>query len=314
MRTTVLSSVNRLNGFYIAFVILLVVNAIYSPAFFTSFNLEVILSSSAALLLVSAGVTVVILTGRIDISVGSIMFLAGGLFVVLQESGAGPSTAMLLALLAAGAVGLINGVLIAYAGLSALLTTLGMMLMVRGLGLNIIGGKQHSLPEASLALRDATLGGISVYIVAAFVIAFLVHLILTSTRIGRRVIAVGCSDTSAHKLGLHVPRYVVGVYVAAALLAGLGGIVAVINLGGAQTYLGKGQEFVAIAAVVIGGTSLFGGQGSIIPGTLIGVLFLVVVENGLNLAGVSPFVFPFVTGAVILVAMYLYSLSRNPSH
>ena len=82
-----------------------------------------------------------------------------------------------------------------------------------------------------------------------------------------------------------------------------------LNLGGVQTYLGKGQEFVGIAAVVIGGVSLFGGRGSLVPGVLVGVLFLVVVENGLNLAGVSPFAFPFATGAVILLAMYLYTLT-----
>ena len=136
----------QINGFYIAFALLVIANGIYSPAFFTLFNLNVVLSSSASLLLLAAGLTLVIMTGRIDISVGSVMFLSGGVFVVLQEQGM-PMVLAFLAVMVLGALlGALNGLLIAYAGLSALLTTLGMMLVVRGLGLKVIGGKQHALP------------------------------------------------------------------------------------------------------------------------------------------------------------------------
>jgi ribose/xylose/arabinose/galactoside ABC-type transport system permease subunit len=303
--------IKRVNGFYLAFAALVAVNAVVSPAFFTAFNLQVLVASSAALLLVASGLTLVILTGRIDISVGSIMFLSGGVFVVLQEQGLGMWPAMAAALGAGALVGAINGALIAAFGLSALLTTLGMMLVVRGLGLNVIGGQQHNLPPATEALRQVELAGVPAYVAVAFAVAALAQWALVSTRAGRRLVAVGCDDASAAKLGIPVRGYVFGTYVAAGLLSAMAGIVSILNLGGVQTYLGKGQEFVAIAAVVIGGVSLFGGVGSLVPGTLIGVLFLVVVENGLNLAGVSPFAFPFVTGALILVAMYAYALSRE---
>lgn len=306
-----MQNLKRINGFYMAFALLIVVNAIWSPAFFTAFNLQVLVASSAALLLVSAGLTLVILTGRIDISVGSIMFLSGGLFVVLQEQGISMGMSMIAALGAGALMGAFSGALISFFGLSALLTTLGMMLVVRGLGLNIIGGKQHNLPEATDALRQVDIAGIPFYVVVAFGIAALIQWVLVSTISGRRLVAIGCDDGSAAKLGIPVKLYVFGVYVAAGLLAAMAGIVSILNLGGVQTYLGKGQEFVAIAAVVIGGVSLFGGVGSLVPGTLIGVLFLIIVENGLNLAGVSPFAFPFVTGAVILVAMYAYTLSNK---
>lgn len=302
-------SLPRINGFYAAFVVLLVVNALYSPAFFTAFNIKVLLASSAALLLLAAGLTLVILTGRIDISVGSVMFLTGGTFVVLQEHGTPMGLALIAALAVAAFLGAMNGLLIAYGGLSALLTTLGMMLVVRGLGLNVIGGKQHNLPEATEALRQIEILGLPLYVVAAFGIVAALQWALVSTYAGRRVVAIGCADDSAAKLGIPVRLYVFGVYTAAGLLSGMAGIVSLLNLGGVQTYLGKGQEFVGIAAVVIGGISLFGGKGSLIPGALIGVLFLTIVENGLNLAGVSPFAFPFLTGAVILVAMYAYTLS-----
>ena len=300
---------SRLNGFYVAFAALVALNAAYSPAFLTLFNLELLIASSAALLLLSAGLALVILTGRIDISVGSTMFLCGGSFVVLQEHGV-PMLAALGAALACGAlVGLINGLLIAWAGLSALLTTLGMMLVVRGVGLQVIGGQQHALPPATQALRRLEIAGLPLYVLFAFALVFALQWGLRRTYLGRRLVAIGCADGSAARLGIPVRAHVLGVYLVAGLLAGLAGIVSLLNLGGVQTYLGKGQEFVGIAAVVIGGVSLFGGRGSLVPGVLVGVLFLVVVENGLNLAGISPFAFPFATGAVILLAMYLYTLT-----
>lgn len=304
-----MTALKNINGFYLAFALIVIVNAIYSPAFFTAFNLEVLISSSASLLLVSAGVALVILTGRIDISVGSIMFLSGGLFVVLQEQGLGLGAAMATSLGVGAALGALNGLLIAYFGLSALLTTLGMMLVVRGLGLNVIGGQQHNLPPASDSLRLIEVFGLPAYVLVAYAVALVLQWALVCTLAGRRLVAVGCDDASAAKLGIPVRLYVFCAYVAAGFLSAMAGIVSILNLGGVQTYLGKGQEFVAIAAVVIGGISLFGGVGSIVPGTLIGVLFLVIVENGLNLAGISPFAFPFVTGAVILLAMYAYTVS-----
>jgi ribose/xylose/arabinose/galactoside ABC-type transport system permease subunit len=306
-----LEKLRRINGFYYAFALLLAVNGLLSPSFFTAFNAALLVLSASSLLLLSAGLTLVVLTGRIDISIGSIMFLSGGLCVVLQEYGVPASLAVTAALCTGAVIGALNGILIAYVGLSALLTTLGMMLVVRGLGLKIIGGKQHDLPPGVEALRQVEVLGIPLYIIVAFVIVALLQWVLVSTFLGRRLVAIGCSDTSATKLGIPVRRYVFGAYSAAGLLAAMAGIVSILNLGGVESYLGKGQEFVAIAAIVIGGVSLFGGGGNLVPGVLVGVFLLVVVENGLNLAGVSPFAFPFVTGAVILLAMYSYTLSSR---
>jgi ribose/xylose/arabinose/galactoside ABC-type transport system permease subunit len=307
----ILERLRRVNGFYYAFGLLLVVNGVLSRSFFTPFNVSLLLLSASSLLLLAAGLTLVILTGRIDISVGSIMLLSGGLCVVLGEHGVPTSEAIAAALCSGVVVGALNGVLIAYVGLSALLTTLGMMLAVRGLGLRIIGGQQHYLPEGAEALRQVQVLGIPLYVIIAFLLVALLQWVLVSTFLGRRLVAIGCSDISANKLGIPVRRYVFGAYSAAGLLAAMAGIVSIMNLGGVQAYLGKGQEFVAIAAIVIGGVSLFGGVGNLVPGVLVGVFLLVVVENGLNLAGVSPFAFPFVTGAVILLAMYSYTLSSG---
>jgi ribose/xylose/arabinose/galactoside ABC-type transport system permease subunit len=306
-----LEKLKSINGFYYAFALLLVVNGLLLPSFFTLFNASLLLLSASSLLLLSAGLTLVILAGRIDISVGSIMFLSGGVCVVLEEHGVPTSQAVAAALCSGMLIGALNGVLIAYVGLSALLTTLGMMLVVRGLGLKVIGGQQHDLPAGAEALRQVQVLGIPLYVILAFVVAALLQWILVSTFIGRRLVAIGCSDVSATKLGIPVRLYVFGAYSAAGLLAAMAGLVSILNLGGVQSYLGKGQEFVAIAAIVIGGVSLFGGVGNLVPGVLIGVFLLVVVENGLNLAGVSPFAFPFVTGTVILLAMYSYTLSSR---
>lgn len=306
-----MEKLRRINGFYYAFALLLVVNSLFLPSFFSVFNAALLVVSASPLLLLSAGLTLVILTGRIDISVGSIMFLSGGLCVILQEHGVPTPLAVAAALCSGVLTGALNGILIAYVGLSALLTTLGTMLVVRGLGLKIIGGQQHDLPAGVDALRQAQVLGVPLYVILAFVVVGILQWILVSTFLGRRLVAIGCSDLSAAKLGIPVKRYVLGVYSAAGLLAAMAGLVSMLNLGGVQSYLGKGQEFVAIAAIVIGGVSLFGGVGNLVPGVLVGVFLLVVVENGLNLAGVSPFVFPFVTGAVILLAMYSYTLSSR---
>jgi ribose/xylose/arabinose/galactoside ABC-type transport system permease subunit len=307
----------RINGFHLAFLALIAVNAVLSPAFLTLFNLQVVLASAAPLLILATGASLVILTGRIDISGGSVMFLAGGLFVVLQELGAPQPLAILAAMGAGAAIGALNGLLVAWLGLSALLATLGMMLIVRGLGLNVIGGKQHALTPAAEALRDINVAGFPGYVLLALAVVTSAQIVLSRTLVGRRLVAVGSAERAAAKLGIPVGLYVGGAFVLAGGLAALAGIVSTLNLGGVQTYLGKGEEFVAIAAAVVGGISLFGGRGSLVPGLLLGVLFLVIIENALNLAGVSPFAFPFVTGLLILAAMAAYGWSgrrTTPTH
>jgi ribose/xylose/arabinose/galactoside ABC-type transport system permease subunit len=307
----------RINGFHLAFLALIAVNALLSPAFLTLFNLQVVLASTAPLLILATGASLVILTGRIDISGGSVMFLAGGLFVVLQELGAPQSLAILAAMGAGAAIGALNGLLVAWLGLSSLLATLGMMLIVRGLGLNVIGGKQHALTPAAEALRDINVAGFPGYVLLALAVVTAAQIVLSRTLAGRRLVAVGSAERAAAKLGIPVGLYVGTAFVLAGGLAALAGIVSTLNLGGVQTYLGKGEEFVAIAAAVVGGISLFGGRGSLVPGLLLGVLFLVIIENALNLAGVSPFAFPFVTGLLILGAMAAYGWSgrrTTPTH
>lgn len=302
----------RVNGFLLAFLVLAVACAFLLPSFATPLNLFTLATSASSLLLLSTAACITILAARIDISIGSTMFLAGGSFVVLQEAGLGLAPALGIALASGTVIGAANGALIAFGGLSALLTTLGSMLIVRGIGLQVIGGQQHNLNADTEALRAVELAGLPIYVLFAVTVALGAQAVLSRTMTGRRLIAIGTSDASAAKIGIPVRRYVFVTYALAGLLAAMAGVVSVLNLGGVQTYLGKGQEFVAIAAVVIGGVSLFGGLGSIVPGVLVGVLFLVVVENALNLAGVSPFAFPFVTGAAILVAMYAFSLTGRP--
>jgi len=307
----------RINGFHLAFLGLIAVNAFLSPAFLTLFNLQVVLASAAPLLILATGASLVILTGRIDISGGSVMFLAGGLFVVLQELGMPQPLAILAAMGAGAAIGALNGLLVAWLGLSALLATLGMMLIVRGLGLNVIGGKQHALTPAAEALRDINVAGFPGYVLLALAVVTGAQIVLSRSLAGRRLVAVGSAERAAAKLGIPVGLYAGGAFVIAGGLAALAGIVSTLNLGGVQTYLGKGEEFVAIAAAVVGGISLFGGRGSLVPGLLLGVLFLVIIENALNLAGISPFAFPFVTGLLILGAMAAYGWSGRrtaPTH
>ena len=222
------------------------------------------------------------------------MFLSGGVFVILQEQGLGMWPAMAVALGAGALVGAVNGALVAVFGLSALLTTLGMMLVVRGLGLNVIGGQQHNLPPVTEALRQVDVLGIPLYVAVAFAVAALIQWALVGTRGGRRLVAIGGDDASAAKLGIPVRGYVFGTYVAAGLLSALAGIASILNLGGVQTYLGKGQEFGFVPSPRSSSAASASSAAweASCQGTLIGVLFLVVVERRAEPRGGVPLCVP----------------------
>lgn len=292
----------------IGLAILLLAAALALPTFLSSANARLLLTGTSGPLLVATGTTIVLVLGLLDLSVGSIMFLSGGVAVVISAGGASIAVACAAGVGVGLGVGVLNGILVAGLGMSPLLTTLGTMIAVRGVGLTVIGGQQILLPPDAQGLQSTQVAGLPAYVIVAFALAIVAEALLRRTQFGRRCVAIGCSPENARKLGLPAGRYTFGAYLISALLASLGGLVAVANLGGVQTYLGKGAEFTAIAAAVVGGTSLFGGVGSVVPGTIAGVLFLAIIENGLNLAGSSPFVFPFVTGLTILIAMYLQTL------
>lgn len=291
-----------------AFILIVVclVGAILSPEFLTPSNLLNVLRQNSMLALMALGMTAVILAGGIDLSVGSVLALAGVTTAALSAYG---STVAIVGGVSVGLlIGLLNGVLIAPLRLPPFIVTLATMIAARGAALGFTG--EHSVPVAPTAagiawLGQGWIGDIPVPVIV-FAVAYLIGWgYLRYTRSGRHLYAVGDDEEAARLLGLRVDRLLVGVYAACGALAGLAGVVLAGRLGAGQPVAGMGWELDAIAAVVVGGTLLTGGYGGA-GRTLTGVLLLGVILNLLNLDGtLSPWWQNVVRGVFLLVVVLI---------
>jgi len=207
-------------------------------------------------------------------------------------------------------LGLVNGLIITKARVPPFVTTLGMMTVARGLALTYTQGRPITgLPEGFRFMGTGSLGPIPMPIVIAGLAFILGYVLLTRTRVGEYIFALGNNPVAARYAGIATDRYIMFVYAVAGLLAALAGMILVARLNSAQPTAGLGYEFDAIAAVVVGGTSFAGGEGGL-GGTLLGALVIAVLNNGLNLLNVSSFYQPVVTGVVIALALLLYRAIR----
>jgi len=295
-------------GFYLVFAAVFLAYSFASDHFLTVTNAIGVLLDSNALFIVCVGLTFVVLTGSLDLSIGSVAFLTAALSALLMQRGVPVPLALLAGVTAGATAGAVNGFLVARFRLNPMLTTLGMMIGLRGLALAITNGSQIYVPDELKAVGRWSVGPIPLIVLFGIALLMAAQLALSRTDFGRTVIAVGCDAKAARKIGLPVDRITFTVFFISGITAGIAGIVSMINIGAVQPYLGKGMEFIAVAAVVLGGTSLFGGSGSFLPGAFMGVLMLMVIENGLNLMGASPYVYPFIRGLIIFAAMYADAL------
>lgn len=284
------------------------------PVFLTRQNLLNIANQIVVVAILSAGLTLVILTGGIDLSVGSLIALAAVVATRLVRDHLGAANAgiggLLLAAFAglalAGAIGAASGAVVVRFNLPPFIATLAVMQAASGLAFILAKGQSiYELPEASAWLgRGTGLFGLPHAVLLMLVVFAGAHVLLTRTVLGRQLYAVGGNEQAARLSGVPVGRVRLFAYTACAALAGLGGIVMASQLkSGAPTY-GTSYELYAIAAVVVGGASLTGGQGNVI-GTLIGALIIAVINNGMNLTGVESYTQKVVLGLVILVAVLL---------
>jgi ribose transport system permease protein len=300
-------------GAAVVLVILLVVGSIAFPTFPTAGNFANILTQSSFLLIVGAGMTFVILTGGIDLSVGSVFALGGVLGA--YGSSFGLAGAILLPLVVCGLIGALQGALIAYGKMAPFIVTLAGLLGVRGLVLaSTNGGSTTPLitDPGVIALGQDSLAGIHWPVVIAFVVIVVGTVLLARSRSGQSVLAVGGSESAATLMGLPVARVKFGVYVISGLCAGLAGALnAAYSSSGVPT-VGVGLELNAISAVVIGGTLLVGGRGNLI-GTVAGVLLLSVIQNLINQVGtLSSSVQAVVSGGFLAVVVVIQTvLSRT---
>ena len=291
----------------ILFAVVLAVFGLLSPKFFTAGNLANLLVQASSTAVVGVGMTFVLLTAGVDLSVGAIMFVAAAVAGKLVLGGA----SLLPALLAIVGIGLLagalNALLITRLGILAFIATLGTLYVGRGFGLWLTQTRAMNLPDSFLALGTAKLSGIPLpVIVSAFVVA-VAHLTLTSTAFGRRIYAVGNNLEAAKKAGLNTSRLLASVYVFSGLCAALGGILSLAQLGSVSPTFGTNREFTAIAAAVLGGTSLFGGRGGVFPGTVLGAILIQSVENVLVILNADPYLYPLVTAAIIFLAVLMDS-------
>lgn len=303
-------------GFYILLLVIIVVFTFISNSFLTVSNWAQIAIASTFLLAAAAGLTLVLITGEIDLSIGSIAYVSATVVYLTNDM---PVAVTIFAAIGIGlAIGLFNGWLVAYLGMNSLLTTLGLMITYRGVSLIFTEGTVKSAGDGLAALGGVKLfSELPLIFVAALFVVILFQWILRATKLGTFWLAIGNNEDSARKIGVPVRRAKLAAYALCGISAAMSGLLLAAYLGEITTFTGRGMEFQAVAAVVIGGTSLFGGRGNILPGTLAGVFLLIVIDNGLGTRGVSPFVYPFVSGALIFFAIYLdavKSRARSASH
>ncbi|PIO97986.1 ABC transporter permease [Pleomorphomonas carboxyditropha] len=288
------------------FAVVCIVFSLATDAFLTTPNLLNIVRQSAPLLIVASAMTFVITTGGIDLSVGSVLALTATLSAVLLQWGV-PWPLVVLGLLCLGAVvGAAQGFFIAYEGIPAFIVTLAGLSVIRGIALLITGGYSIPVDPASgfNFIGRAWFIGVPVPALIAVVVLAVAYLVFNETAFGRYVTGVGANAEAVRRAGVNTRLVTLMVYVLTGTAAALAGIILASRLGSGSSNSGQGFELDVIAAVVLGGTSLFGGRGSVV-GTILGALTVAVIANGLILAHLSPFLTPIVTGLIILVAIWL---------
>jgi ribose transport system permease protein len=276
---------------------------IATPFFATVDNLVNVAEQSTIVGTLAIGMTFVILTGGIDLSVGSVVALTGVVLALVLRAGYGVPVAMLAACATGVAAGAINGALVAFGRLPAFIATLGMMSVARGVALVLADGRPISgFPDTLRALSTARVIGVPVSVLVMLGLFALAHFVLQYTTLGRSTYAIGGNEEASRLAGIPVARTKLLIYAIAGASAAATAVLLLARLNSAQPIAGIGYELDAIAAVVIGGTSLLGGAGSV-TGTLIGALIMSVLRNGLNLLGVSSYVQQIAIGVVIVVAV-----------
>jgi ribose transport system permease protein len=277
--------------------------AIWQPnEFATASNLQNMARQGAVLGIVAIGQMFPLLVGGFDISVGALMGVSSvvGVDVMMDH---GLVAGLIAGVLAAGVLGLVNGTLIARFGLSAFIVTLGMMTFARGLALELTGGTSITGAPSSLSYIGARdYGGIPATVVVAALVALVAAIVLVVSRAGVYFYSIGSNERATRLAGIDVVRYKTLAYVLSGLCAGVAGLVLSSRVFSGQPSLGEGYELQSIAVAVIGGVAIGGGKGRL-QGVFLGMIFITVVNSGLNIADVSPFIQQMVIGVIIVFAV-----------
>ncbi|ANS75914.1 ribose ABC transporter permease [Paenibacillus yonginensis] len=302
-----LSQVTQKLGPLLGLIILIIIVSVLNSSFLEPLNILNMLRQVSINALIAFGMTFVILTGGIDLSVGSILALSSAFIANLMVSGLDPVLAIIVGCLAGGVMGAVNGLMITKGKMAPFIATLATMTIFRGLTLVYTNGNPITGLGDSMAFQLFGRGyqfGIPVPAVTMIITFAILWVVLHKTSFGRKTYAIGGNEKAARVSGIKVSRVKIMIYALAGLLSALAGAILTSRLNSAQPTAGTSYELDAIAAVVLGGTSLSGGRGRIV-GTLIGVLIIGILNNGLNLLGVSSFYQMVVKGIVILIAVLI---------
>jgi ribose transport system permease protein len=311
-------------------VVLIPVFALTSKAFFTTSNALTVALQVTSIAYLGLGMTVVIITAGIDLSAGSVLALSGVIAAMLVKGGMPIWAGMGIGLLLGSAAGLLNGLCVARLKLPPFIATLGMMMVARGVALQLTGGRAIAGMDQSFGelgngalfkvmdigadgYPDIKFVGIPYPVIVMIVLAIVVGVLLTRTRFGRHIYAVGSNNEAARLSGVNVAGVTVGAYVICGFFSGLTGIVLMSRLVTGQPNEGVAYEMDAIAAAVIGGASLTSGGIGTISGTIIGAFVIGILRNGLNMNGVSSFVQQIIIGSVILLTVWIDQLRTKRS-
>jgi ribose transport system permease protein len=301
----------RESAIFLALVIIMVVLGVWEPNFLSGSNLYLVSRQISFVAIVALGELFVILHGGIDLSVGSIMGLSGMASAWAMAAGVPPPLAVLFGCGVGVALGAINGALIAYVRIAPFIVTLGMLSFAYGLILGLTQGWPITdVPESFLWVASGSFLGLPVPVWIALLIAGVAHLALTYTAFGRRTYAMGGNEQATFLSGININRIKFALYMISALLSAIVGIILVARFNSAQPDTGRGWELDAIAAAVIGGTSLAGGSGSVL-GVLIGASIMGVIRNGLVLIQISSHWQNAIIGIIIVLAAVLDRIKRR---
>jgi ribose transport system permease protein len=294
--------------------LLIVILSVLSPYFLSVSNFLNILLATSVIGVLGFGATFVIAAAGIDLSLGSVLALAGVVGALGLNSFDVPWPVGILLCLTTGALcGLVNGLLNARVGIPAFIVTLGMLGVARGFALVLTNGLPvYGLNDVIVYLGQGRPAGIPTPVIIFLLVAVLAHFVLAYTRFGKYALVIGDNEGAARAMGIRVERQRVLLYVLSGTMAGLAGLLFIARVNAGDPTAGTNYELTAITAAILGGTNLFGGRASVI-GTLIGALIMGVLQNGLNLLAVSSFYQQMAIGAVLVFAVWLDQVNRSRS-
>ena len=295
----------------IALLLLFGVSAAVAPSFLSAENLTNVLVQSVFVVILGIGMTFVLVTGGIDLSVGSTMGLSATACIWSITKGVPVAPAVLIGLLSGLAVGAFNSFFIIKLGMADFIVTLGSLSLVRGVVELLNADTRFSTQSETFRfLTGGSIFGVPTAVLIALAVSVVGFLVLARTRMGRTIYAVGLNPAAAYLAGVRAPRVRLGVYLTSGMLAALAGVLLGSRLSSSHPALGTGYELTAIAAAAVGGTSLAGGRGSVL-GTVLGALLLCVLQNTLSLLRVNAFWFQIIAGLMIIVAVLLDSVIKR---